>query len=196
MESATKTMSSGRNGGGPCSPKNRVLIGKELSDKARFSNRIELKQPNKGHFSANTTSFSPRSQALAWKRESPKLCFDALQTLADHHVGSNGSTRVNVRRWTAFSKNGIPLMPFLYGSWGHLLGNTIPLCLVLFTLIASGFAERRVRSPVDERFALRKKRLGVLVDDPLNEFLRMAAFLEFHDQVGNRSRFAWSPITR
>ena len=30
----------------------------------------------------------PRSQALAWERESLKLCFDALQALTDHHVGS------------------------------------------------------------------------------------------------------------
>ena len=32
---------------------------------------------------------------------------------------------------------GIPLMPFLHGSWGHLLGNTIPLCILLFILLSS-----------------------------------------------------------
>jgi membrane associated rhomboid family serine protease len=32
---------------------------------------------------------------------------------------------------------GIPLMPFLHGSWGHLLSNTIPLCILLFILLSS-----------------------------------------------------------
>jgi membrane associated rhomboid family serine protease len=32
---------------------------------------------------------------------------------------------------------GIPLMPFLHGSWGHLLGNTIPLCILMFILVSS-----------------------------------------------------------
>lgn len=32
---------------------------------------------------------------------------------------------------------GIPLMPFLHGSLGHLLGNTIPLCILLFILLSS-----------------------------------------------------------
>ncbi len=32
---------------------------------------------------------------------------------------------------------GIPLMPFLHGSWGHLLSNTIPLCILLFILHSS-----------------------------------------------------------
>ena len=32
---------------------------------------------------------------------------------------------------------GIPLMPFLHGSWVHLLGNTIPLCILLFILLSS-----------------------------------------------------------
>ena len=32
---------------------------------------------------------------------------------------------------------GIPLMPFLHGSWGHLLGNTIPLSILLFLLLSS-----------------------------------------------------------
>ena len=32
---------------------------------------------------------------------------------------------------------GIPLMPFLHGSWGHLLGNTIPLSILLFILLGS-----------------------------------------------------------
>lgn len=31
---------------------------------------------------------------------------------------------------------GIPLMPFLHGSWGHLLGNTIPLGILLFILLS------------------------------------------------------------
>jgi len=31
---------------------------------------------------------------------------------------------------------GIPLMPFLHASWGHLLGNTIPLCILLFILLS------------------------------------------------------------
>lgn len=34
---------------------------------------------------------------------------------------------------------GIPLMPFLHGSWGHLLSNTIPL-LILLTLLAGSRA--------------------------------------------------------
>jgi len=32
---------------------------------------------------------------------------------------------------------GIPLMPFLHGSWGHLLSNTVPLCILLFILFSS-----------------------------------------------------------
>ena len=32
---------------------------------------------------------------------------------------------------------GIPLMPFLHRDWGHLLGNTIPLCILLFILLSS-----------------------------------------------------------
>ncbi len=32
---------------------------------------------------------------------------------------------------------GIPLMPFLHGSWGHLISNTVPLCILLFILISS-----------------------------------------------------------
>jgi membrane associated rhomboid family serine protease len=38
---------------------------------------------------------------------------------------------------TAWGLVGIPLMPFLHGSWGHLLSNTIPLCILLFILISS-----------------------------------------------------------
>ena len=38
---------------------------------------------------------------------------------------------------TAGGLIGIPLMPFLHGSWGHLLGNTIPLCILLFILFGS-----------------------------------------------------------
>ena len=34
---------------------------------------------------------------------------------------------------------GIPLMPFLHGSWGHLLSNSIPL-LILLTLLAGSRA--------------------------------------------------------
>ena len=41
---------------------------------------------------------------------------------------------------TAWGLIGIPLMPFLHASWGHLLGNTIPLCILLFIL----FGSRRV----------------------------------------------------
>ena len=32
---------------------------------------------------------------------------------------------------------GVLTMPFLHGSWGHLLGNTIPLALLLFILCGS-----------------------------------------------------------
>jgi len=32
---------------------------------------------------------------------------------------------------------GIPLMPFLHGSLQHLLGNTVPLCILLFILHSS-----------------------------------------------------------
>ena len=32
---------------------------------------------------------------------------------------------------------GIPLMPFLHGSWGHLLSNSVPLCILLFLLLSS-----------------------------------------------------------
>ena len=32
---------------------------------------------------------------------------------------------------------GIPLMPFLHGSLGHLISNTVPLCILLFILISS-----------------------------------------------------------
>ncbi len=32
---------------------------------------------------------------------------------------------------------GIPLMPFLHGSLSHLIGNTIPLCILLFILFSS-----------------------------------------------------------
>ena len=32
---------------------------------------------------------------------------------------------------------GIPLMPLLHGSWGHLLSNTVPLCILLFILHSS-----------------------------------------------------------
>ena len=38
---------------------------------------------------------------------------------------------------TVWGLIGIPLMPFLHGSWGHLLGNTIPLCILLFILLGS-----------------------------------------------------------
>jgi len=38
---------------------------------------------------------------------------------------------------TLYGLIGIPLMPFLHGSWGHLLGNTIPLCILLFILLSS-----------------------------------------------------------
>lgn len=32
---------------------------------------------------------------------------------------------------------GIPLMPFLHGSWGHLISNTIPLAILLLLLAGS-----------------------------------------------------------
>ena len=32
---------------------------------------------------------------------------------------------------------GIITMPFLHAGWGHLIGNTIPLCILLFILIGS-----------------------------------------------------------
>jgi membrane associated rhomboid family serine protease len=32
---------------------------------------------------------------------------------------------------------GIPLMPFLHGNFQHLLGNTVPLCILLFILHGS-----------------------------------------------------------
>jgi membrane associated rhomboid family serine protease len=38
---------------------------------------------------------------------------------------------------TAWGLIGIPLMPLLHASWGHLLGNTIPLCILLFILLGS-----------------------------------------------------------
>ena len=38
---------------------------------------------------------------------------------------------------TAWGLIGIPLMPFLHGSWSHLIGNTIPLCILLFILLSS-----------------------------------------------------------
>ena len=38
---------------------------------------------------------------------------------------------------TVYGLIGIPLMPFLHGSWGHLLSNTIPLCILFFILLSS-----------------------------------------------------------
>ncbi len=38
---------------------------------------------------------------------------------------------------TVYGLIGIPLMPFLHGSWGHLLSNTVPLCILLFILRGS-----------------------------------------------------------
>ena len=38
---------------------------------------------------------------------------------------------------TVWGLVGIPLMPFLHGNWTHLLGNTIPLCILLFILLSS-----------------------------------------------------------
>ena len=32
---------------------------------------------------------------------------------------------------------GVPLMPFLHASWGHLIGNTIPLIILLLLLVGS-----------------------------------------------------------
>jgi len=32
---------------------------------------------------------------------------------------------------------GIPLMPWLHGGWGHLLSNTVPLCILLLLLMSS-----------------------------------------------------------
>jgi membrane associated rhomboid family serine protease len=32
---------------------------------------------------------------------------------------------------------GILTMPFLHGGWGHLMGNTIPLCILLFMLAST-----------------------------------------------------------
>ena len=40
-------------------------------------------------------STRPRSQALAWERGSLKLCFDAQQALAAHHVDSEVGWRVS-----------------------------------------------------------------------------------------------------
>ena len=40
-------------------------------------------------FRSKPLVLDPRSQALAWERESLKLCFDPLQALADSHVGSD-----------------------------------------------------------------------------------------------------------
>lgn len=38
---------------------------------------------------------------------------------------------------TLYGLIGIPLMPFLHASFAHLLGNTIPLCILLFILCSS-----------------------------------------------------------
>jgi membrane associated rhomboid family serine protease len=43
---------------------------------------------------------------------------------------------------TTSGLRGIPLMPFLHGSWGHLIGNSVPL-IVLLGLLAGSRADSR-----------------------------------------------------
>ena len=49
---------------------------------------------------------------------------------------------IDVNRWGLYPRSvsgilGIPLMPFLHASLGHLVGNTIPMIVLLFLLISS-----------------------------------------------------------